>query len=200
MAGPGSPTLIVVMPIGLGGLEVDAEVVEEHALGRLDAEQLAGRRVEQRLGLADADLARLDDDVEAGHHGGDLGPPALGLVVAADDVVGQAGRLVPGGPHLVERGDHLRAHLAGQQRQHVGAGHLVAERRRLLGERHVELGVVELGALQPGPRVDVGIGGVHRSDEVERDPPLPLVVPEGLEGAGEDDAAEVPQYRSDHGR
>ena len=52
-----------------GRLEVDAEVVEEHALGRLDAEQLAGDRVERRLGLAHADLARLDDDVEAGHHG-----------------------------------------------------------------------------------------------------------------------------------
>ena len=65
----------------LGGLEVDAEVVEEHALGRLDAEQLARRLVEPRLGLAHADLARLDDDVEAGHHGGDLGPAAVGLVV-----------------------------------------------------------------------------------------------------------------------
>ena len=53
-------------------LEVDAEVVEEHALRRFDAEQVARRGVERRLGLAHADLARLDDDVEAGHHGGDV--------------------------------------------------------------------------------------------------------------------------------
>ena len=35
-----------------GRLEVDAEVVEEHALGGFDAEQLAGDLVEARLGLA----------------------------------------------------------------------------------------------------------------------------------------------------
>ena len=40
MAAAGSSTLIVVMPICRGRLEVDAEVVEEHALGRLDAEPL----------------------------------------------------------------------------------------------------------------------------------------------------------------
>ena len=64
----------------------------------------------------------------------------------------------------------------------------------------VEALVVELGALEPGPRVDVRVGGVDAADEVERDLVLGLVAPERLEGAGEDHAAEVPEYRSDHGR
>ena len=156
----------------LGRLEVDAEVVEEHALGRLDVEQLAGPLVEAELGLADADLARLDDGVELGHHRGDLGPVRR-LVVAPHDVVGQAGRLVAGGDDAVERRDHLRAHVAGQQREHVGARHLVAERLGLLGEDAVEALVVELGALQAGPRVEVGIGGVDARMKSSGMPCLP---------------------------
>src|SRR3954453_5800170 len=54
-------------------LEVDAEVVEEHALARFHLEQLARPGVELGLWLADADLARLHDDVELGHHRGHLG-------------------------------------------------------------------------------------------------------------------------------
>ncbi len=181
-----------------GRLEVDAEVVEEDALGRVDAEQVAGGGVERRLRLAHTDLARLDDDVEALHHRGDVGTQVL--AVGRGDVVRQARRPQPRCPHTIEGGDHLLAHLTTEQGEDIGPGDLVTERRGLLGEGGIEPGVVELGALQPSPGVGVGIGSVDGADEVGGQPVQLLEVAEGLEWAGQDDAAEVPQHRSDHGR
>ncbi len=134
MAWSAPRTLIVVMPIAAGGLEVDAEVVEEHALGRLDADELAGDLVEAGLGLAAPDLARLDDVVEHHHHVTDVH-----ALLAADDVVRQTGGPVAGADHAVERVDHLGAHVAGQQSEHVGARDPMAERLGLVGEQRVEL-------------------------------------------------------------
>ena len=71
MAWSGSTDLDGGHAEGAGRLEVHAEVVEEDGLGRLDAEQLAGDLVEPRVGLADADPARLDDRVEQAEHLGE---------------------------------------------------------------------------------------------------------------------------------
>src|SRR5207245_5611268 len=49
---------------GARGLQVAADVVEEDGLGGLDRELVARQPVEARVGLAYADLARLDDEVE----------------------------------------------------------------------------------------------------------------------------------------
>ena len=55
------------------GLEVDAEIVEEHRLVGRHAGALARDAIERRLGLAHADLARLDDVIDEREHLGDLG-------------------------------------------------------------------------------------------------------------------------------
>jgi hypothetical protein len=49
-------------------------------------------------------------------------------------------------------------------------------------EQSVEALGVDLGALEQGPGVGVGIGGVDRPDQVARQALLGLVAVEGLEG------------------
>ena len=100
----------------------------------------------------------------------------------------------------IERPHHVRADLTREQRQHVGTGHLVAERLRLGREREVELLVAELRPLQPRPRVQVRLGRVDAADEVLRQSVGVLVVVERLEGARQDHTPEVPQHRVDHER
>jgi len=59
-----------------------------------------------------------------------------------------------------QRLDHAWADVAGQERQHVGAAHLVAEGGGLLGELHIEPPRVDFGALEKRPGVLVRIGRV----------------------------------------
>ena len=160
MAWSALSTLMVVMPIAAAGLRLMPRSSRNTHSAGSTREQLAGDLVEARLGLAHADLARLDDLIEPSHHLGDV----LARV-AADDVVREAGRRVAGGLDRVECDDHLRAHLAGQQREDVGAGDAMSERRRLDGETRVEVDRPDVVALEMRPRVVVGIGGVDRPDE-----------------------------------
>ena len=178
-----------------GGLEVDAEVVEEDALGGLDGEQFAGDLVEARFGFAHADLARLDDLIEARHDVGDVG-----AWVAADHVVGETRGEKAGLLHAVQRHHHLRADVARQQREHVGAGDAMAERLGFGREPGVELDRADRVPFEVCPRVVVRIRGVHRPEERVRQAVRALVSGERFEGAGENHAAEVPEYRSDHDR
>ena len=130
IAGSAAPTLIVVMPIALAGLRLMPRSSRKtHSLG-LDADELAGDLVEPGLGLAAADLARLDDVVEHHHHVTDVHP-----LLAADDVVGEARRAVAGTDHPIECLHHLGADLARQQSEHVGARDAVAECSGLVGEQ-----------------------------------------------------------------
>ena len=133
----GSSTLIVVMPIAARRLEVDAEVVEEHAASSgFDVEQLAGHLVEARVGLAHADLARLDDDVEERHHLGHL-RLAIDMTGCGDEVVGEAAvfsrsRAAADAPRPSRDGARRRAaleHVAARRRV-AGRGGLGLEQRR----------------------------------------------------------------------
>ena len=124
---------------GGGRLEVHAEVVEEHHLGRLDPAPLAGELVEARVGLPHADLAALDHVVEQAERVVAAAGPGTGReVVEADPVVGEAGRHQPlaAPPHRL---DHRRADLAGEQRHQLPGGHLVALLAALRLEQVAEL-------------------------------------------------------------
>jgi hypothetical protein len=176
-------------------LEVDTEVVEEHAFTRLHADEFARDLVEARLGLATTDLARFDDMIEHHHHVADLH-----ALLAAEDVVRQTGGAIAGADHAVERCHHLRADLARQQSEHDATGDAVSECLRLVGEQCVELLGRDVVALEECPRVRVGIRRVHPSNEVDRKTVRGLVAVERFEGTGQDHAAEIPEYCSDHGR
>jgi hypothetical protein len=73
----------------------------------------------------------------------------------------------------------------------------VTKSRAFLLEEAVEALSVDLCALEKGPGVGVGIGGVDGADEVSRQAFLGLVPVEGLEGRGGEDPAEVPDHRLD---
>ncbi|MEY4633973.1 MAG: hypothetical protein RLZ18_1345 [Actinomycetota bacterium] len=66
----------------------------------------------------------------------------------------------------------------------------------LLRELGIEVGGRDVVALEQGPGVLIGIGGVHRADDVEGQTLLGLVSIEGFEWAGEDDPAKIPQNGS----
>ena len=72
MAWAAFSTLIVVMPMARAGLRLMPRSSRKTHVVGLDVEQLAGHLVEARVGLAHADLARLDDDVEQRQHLGHL--------------------------------------------------------------------------------------------------------------------------------
>ena len=66
-----------------------------------------------------------------------------------------------------------------------------------LGEQAVELRGSDVVSLQQGPGIAVGILGVDGSNDVLREPVSGLVVAKCLEGAGQNDPAEVPHDRLD---
>src|SRR5215813_9294076 len=82
-----------------GGLQVAAEVVEEGRGARRDAEPLEQVGIDARIGLAQADRARLDEDVEAHAQ-------ALRRVAAPDPVVGEGGGAQPALADPRHRGEH----------------------------------------------------------------------------------------------
>ena len=53
----------------LGNFEIAPDVIEEHALAERNAEPVGGKGVNGGLGLAQADLARLDNDVNSAKSG-----------------------------------------------------------------------------------------------------------------------------------
>ena len=180
-----------------GGLEVDAEVVEEHALGGLDGEQLAGDLVEARFGLAHADLARLDDLIEARHHVGDVGAR-----VAADHVVGETRgeRSRPASPRSSattisgRTSPDSNASTSAPATRWPSASDSVANRvsNSTGADRRCARGA------PTRCRAD-SVAFTDRRNESGR-LVRALVSGERFEGAGENHAAEIPEYRSDHDR
>ncbi len=186
-------TLIVVMPIFAAGLRLMPRSSRNtHSFG-LDADEVAGDLVETRLRLAAANLARLDDVIEHHHDVADVH-----ALLAAHHVVGQAGGAIAGTDHAIERSHHLRSDLAGQQAQHIGTGNPVAEGLGLVGEQRIELEGRHVAALEERPGVRVGIGCIHRPDEVQRQAVGGLVPVERFEGTREDHTTEIPEHCSDH--
>ena len=179
----------------LRGLQVDAQVVEKHALARLDADEFAGDLVEARLGLAAAHLARLDDVVEHHHD-----VAHLHALLATDDVVGETGGAIPGTDHPIEGHHHLGPDLARQQPENISTGDPVAERFGFVREQSIELVGPDVVSLEQRPRVGVGIGRVHAANEVGRKAIRGFVSVERFERTRQDHAAEIPEYCSDHGR
>ena len=96
--------------------------------------------------------------------------------------------------HALQRLDHLGPHLAAEQADHGVPRQLAAERAGLGLEQFGEALHVDLATLHLRPGVVVGVDGVDPADEVARQAELCLVAVEGLEGAGQDDPAEVPQH------
>jgi hypothetical protein len=92
--------------------------------------------------------------------------------------------------------DHLGPELAAQPRQHGVAVDPVAGGRGLRLEQLDEARQVDLAALQAGPGVGVGVGGVEPADQPRREPGVGLVASERLERAREDDPAEVEDDRA----
>jgi hypothetical protein len=101
-------------------------------------------------------------------------------------------------PDLAQRRDHGGADVAGEQRQHVAAAHLGAERAGLLGKQSVERVDVDLGALEFRPSILQVIGRVGAADDVGRQAALALETGKGLEGRGGDHPAEVENHGFDH--
>ena len=135
-------------PDRLGAGDVLAQVVDEHALARLDGEPLAGEQVDLGLRLVQADVARDHGRVEE--------VDRRAVVDAEPPGVGDQPGLDPGGAGGAHRGDHrlVRAQ-AGEQPgdQAVGLGN--AQHR---GETRLELGLVELAGLEaPQERERLGV-------------------------------------------
>jgi hypothetical protein len=171
-------------------LQVHAEVVEEHDLLSAGAEGAEHEVVGGRVGLAHADLRRLDDDVEQL-----VEAEPGGALVHGDDVVREqrgAEAVLPAAAHGAE---HAGTQVAAEQLQHLAAVDPMAEGRRLLGERVGEGVDVDLAALQAGPRVRVGVGGVDPAQEPVGEPALGLVAGERVERRCRQHATEVPEDR-----
>ena len=104
--------------------------------------------------------------VEQRHHLGDI---ERASAVAADGVrwqiVGDAARL-EFRLDALQRLDHFRAQVAGEQRQHVLAADLGAERLRFRREQRIECVDADLGAFELGPGVVEMVGGVGAADDV----------------------------------
>jgi hypothetical protein len=126
-----------------------------------------------------------------------LGARGHARAVAGGDVVGDAADLEAGGLAGLQRRQHPRPQVAIEQGQDVGPAHGVTQARGLLQEQRVETGGVDLGALEAGPGVGVGIGRIDRADEVVGQATLDLITPEGLERRGGEHAAEIPDHRLD---
>ena len=98
-----------------------------------------------------------------------------------------AGRLLVMQPVLnlalirLQRLDHFGPQIALQERQHVAAAHLGAERQRLRGKELVEGLDVDFGAFEFRPGVFQMIGGVGAADDVGGQSALGLEPREGLE-------------------
>ena len=153
-------------------LQIDAEIVEIDASLGIDAERLHHHPVDARVGLAQADPGRLDDMIEQRHHLGDIERP-LALPIAL------AGRLLVMQPVLnrldaPERLDHLGPQVSRQQRQHVLAADLGAERQRFGGEQPVEGFDIHFGALEFRPGILPMIGGIGAPDDIGGQPALAL--------------------------
>ena len=175
-----------------GRLEIDAEVVEEHRLLRLDVERGAGELVKARIWFADAEHAGFEDRIEQRVHlGHRLGDDTFGR----HEIVGEAGRLV-GLPPGVDGGDHLRPDIAGEPLEHEPPIELVAERAGLGRPGGGEGVDVDLAPFQAGPGIVVGVGRIDAADEPGRQAALGFQVGERLERAGRDDTAEVEHHRS----
>ena len=112
-------------------------------------------------------------------------------------VVGDAAQFEPGGAAGIERCHHARADVAGQQRQHIAAAYVMAQRCGFGGKGGIEAIGIELVAFQPCPGIAVGIDAVDAADDIVRQAALRLVAVEGIERRRGDDAAEIPQHRLD---
>ena len=113
-------------------------------------------------------------------------------LVLGHEVVGEQAGLQPF-VAAADRLDHGRAHLAGQQGHHGAGVQLAAGGRASASKRSAELVEGDVAPLQAGPGVGVGVGGVELPDEAGGQPVVALVGGEGVERAGQDDPAEVPQ-------
>ncbi len=115
-----------------------------------------------------------------------------------------AGRLLVMQPVLnrflyaAQRLDHFGPQIARQQRQHVLAAHLGAQRQRFRREQLVEGLDIQFGALELGPGILVMIDGVGAPDDVGRQPALALEPRESLERRSGEHPAEIPDHRLDH--
>ena len=143
-------------------LEVDAEVVEEHAsLGSISSE-LARDLVEARVGLAHADLARLDDHVEQGHHLGDLllaiDVPPVSVTKLLVRHAGLQASPSSGAPPRPSR-DAARRRAGASTSARIDARVPPPPPRPRTASQNSSR--VDLVALEPRPRVGVGVRGVE---------------------------------------
>nr|WP_312846546.1 hypothetical protein [Sphingopyxis sp. PET50] len=140
----------------------------------------------------------LDDMLEARHDPRDLGrgfraarharaPDAF----AAANIVGDAADAKAAGLQRVERRDHRRTHRARDDGEHRFTLQLMPQCARFGGEQAVERGGVDLGALELGPGIVVGVGRIHPPHEIARQSAFVLQTIKSLKGRGGDDAAEV---------
>ena len=100
--------------------------------------------------------------------------------------------------HALERLDHFGPQIARQQRQHVLAANLGAQRQRFGREQFVEGFDVDFGALELRPGVFQMVGGVGAPDDVGGQPALGLIPRKRLERRGGQHAAEIPDHCLDH--
>ena len=169
--------------------------------GGVDAEQLAGRACRSRLGLADADLARLDDDVELGHHRGDLralAPASSSRLTTlfVRQAVGSPAAITPSSAATIS-GRTSPASSASTS----APGHLVAERLATRPRRRASNSSWSSSARSSRAHaLRSGLVALTLRMKSSGMLVVGLVVAERLERAGEDHTAEVPQHRSDHGR
>ena len=185
-----------VHPERPGRLEVHTEVVEEHALLGPDAQCLACQLVEAGIWLAHAQHAGLEHSVEKRVDSGDFDRKDR---LRPGEVVGETGGLVRH-PAGTDRRDHLRPDLSGEPFEHQPPVQFVAQGSGLRRPERPERLHVDLSTLELRPRIGLVIGGVHRADEVDREPAFRLQVGEGLEGARRDHPAEVEHHGSNHCR
>ena len=101
---------------------------------------------------------------------------------ATEEVVGQQSR---GEPRVVAEpaqcSDHLGAHLASEQTEHLNAPDLVAKGSRFICESHVEVRDRDFAALETGPGVGVGIRLVDPAQEAIWEAVTPFIGGECLE-------------------
>ena len=183
-----------------GGLQVDAEIVEEHTGRRRHAQPGTGDLVDARVRLADAFDAGFHDQVEQRHD-------AVGFLLAREcpghggtkarfHVVGDA-RYWKRFLAAPERLHHPWPHGSAQHLDDPPAGHGMAAGARLFLEQPVELVEAHRCGLEPCPGVRLGIPGVDRADEVLREPLFGFIAIEGIERRTGQHAAEIPDYGLD---
>jgi len=93
---------------------------------------------------------------------------------------------------------HVWSQLAVQQRKNFGSRYTVTERLTFERKNVVKLSRRNITSLKPGPRIFVVIERVDRTDEIEWQAMISLIVIESVKGARQDDAPKIEKYSSQH--